>query len=198
VLAPAIGRRFARREVAGGFPEAAARRPAGAGEGAAAWPTAALVRWRPVDDRPSDHGHRRTGAAGPQGSERDADLQVAPALPARWAEPPLPAHRTGPMPDHGTAAADRVERSGAPDAIALSGLSLRLVPPEEAMRRLAQDENAKGRGDRAPGARSEAGARRDPPPSSAEPALDIRAIVDRVQRELKRREQFERERKGLF
>ena len=75
---------------------------------------------------------------------------------------------------------------------------MRLVPPEEAARTLAPGDDAMGRRDGAPGARSEAGVRRESPPSTAKPAIDIDAIVDRVQRELKRREQFERERKGLF
>ena len=98
----------------------------------------------------------------------------------------------------GIPAADPVARVGAADAIALAGLSVRLVPPEEAARRLAQHDDAKGRRDGAAGARSEAGARRDFAPAAAKPAIDIDMIVERVQRELKRREQFERERKGRF
>jgi hypothetical protein len=131
-------------------------------------------------------------------SDGDGDLHAAPAPPALWAEPPLPAHRTDPTPDRRTPGSDLVERLGASEAIPLPGLSLRLVPPEEAARRLALDDDASGRRDEAQSAGSEAGARREFPPTPARPAIDIDAIVERVQRELKRREQFERERKGLF
>ena len=101
------------------------------------------------------------------------------------------------MPDRATADADLAERHGASEASALSGLSVRLVTPEEAARRLAHNEDATGR-DGAPGAPSEAGARRASPPGAAKATIDIDVIVERVQRELTRRERFERERKGLL
>ena len=143
---------------------------------------------------PSDDAQRRAGAR-LRASDRDGDLRVAPALPAPAApgSPSRPGTRR-----QATDGADLVERLGAADAGALAGLSLRLVPPEEATRRLAPGGDANERRERAPGARSEAAARREPPPAAANPAIDIDRIVERVQRELKRRERFERERKGLF
>jgi hypothetical protein len=71
------------------------------------------------------------------------------------------------------------------------------VRPDEAARRLAQRDGVQAR-DEAAGARSTAGDRRGFPPSAARTAIDIDVIVERVQRELKRRERFERERKGLL
>jgi len=134
----------------------------------------------------------------PQARDGDGDFQTAPALPALRAEPPLPANRTDPTPERRTPGFDLVERLGASEAIPPLGLSVRLVPPEEAARRLALDDDAIGRREEAQSARNEAGARRELPPAPARPAIDIDAIVERVQREMKRREQFERERKGLF
>jgi hypothetical protein len=196
VLVPAIGRRFARREVAGGFREAPSRGPAGDGAITAARPMAMLVRWRAADDRPSDDASWRAGARLPA-SDLDAHLDLPSDLPVLWAEPPLPAQRTGPTPGRAAPGADLVDRLGAPEASAPSALSLRLVRPDEAARRLAQRDGVQAR-DEAAGARSTAGDRRGFPPSAARTAIDIDVIVERVQRELKRRERFERERKGLL
>jgi hypothetical protein len=182
---PAIGRRSARREVAGGFPAAPARGPAGGGE------IPPLVQWRVV--QPSDETPRSAGARLPA-RDHDVDRRVAPAPPRLS----LPARRPHLASAGATDGADLVERPGGSDASALAGLSLRLVPPEEAARRLAPAGDANGRRERAPGAWSEAAARREQQPSAANPALDIDRIVERVQRELNRRERFERERKGLF
>ena len=193
MLVSAIGRRFARREVAGGLPAALSRGPAGAGEVPAAPP----VRWRVVDGRLADHAPRRAGAM-PRASDVAGNRQTAPALPALRAEAPLPAHRSVPTPERRTAVADRVERPGAAGALELPGLSLRVVPPAEATRRLALGDDSNGPRGQARSAPGEAGARRQLPPAPAQPALDIDMIVDRVQRELKRRERFERERKGLL
>ena len=93
-LVPAIGRRFARREMAGGFPEAPSRGPGGR-ETPAARPMPPLVRWRA--SRPSDDAYARRRA-----SDGNADLPTAPALPALWAGPALPAHRTDRAPDRRT------------------------------------------------------------------------------------------------
>ena len=197
VLVAAIGRRFARREVAGGFPEAASRGPAGGAENPAAPPTAPLVRWRVVDGRPAADAQLRAGAR-LRTSDGDSELRTVPALPALRADSPLPPQRTDPILDRTTPGVELVERPGASEAIPPPGLSVRLVPPAEAARRLAVGDDANGRRAEAQSTRSEPLARREFPPAPARPAIDIDAIVERVQRELKRREQFERERKGLF
>jgi hypothetical protein len=180
---PAIGRRSVRREVAGGFP-AAPRGPVGGGE------MPPLVQWWVV--RPSSEAPESAGARLPA-PDHDADRRVAPASPERS----LPA---GPrLPLRGAAdGADLVGWPGGSEANARAGLSLRLVPPEEAARRLAPEGDANGRREHAAGARTEAVARREQEPSAANAAFDIDRIVERVQQELKRRERFERERKGLF
>jgi hypothetical protein len=193
VVAPAIGRRFARREVGGGFPEIP---PPGRRETPAAPPTAPIVQWRAVDGDGSDDAPRRAGAR-LRASQRHENAEVAPALPVLRVEPPLPGQWTGPTPGRVASGADLLNRLGPTEASAPAALSLRLVPPEEAARRLAQGDDGKARDDAA-GARTEAGAGRGSAPSAAKAAMDIDVIVERVQRELKRRERFERERKGLL
>jgi hypothetical protein len=192
-LVPAIGRRPVRREVAGGFP-AAPRGPVGGGE------MPSLVQWWVV--RPSSEAPESAGAQLPA-PDHDADRRVAPASPERS----LPAGLHLPL-RGATDGADLVRWPGGSEANARAGLSLRLVPPEEAARRLvppeeaarrlAPEADANGRRKHAAGARTEVGARREQQPSAANAALDIDHIVERVQQELKRRERFERERKGLF
>jgi hypothetical protein len=193
-VVPAIGRRFARREVGGGFPEIPSRALAG-GRDLPAEP-APIVPWRAVDGERSDDAPRRAGAT-LRASQRHENAEVAPALPVLRVEPPLPGQWTGPTPGRVASGADLLNRLGPTEASAPAALSLRLVPPEEAARRLAQGDDGKARDDAA-GARTEAGAGRGSAPSAAKAAMDIDVIVERVQRELKRRERFERERKGLL
>ena len=77
--------------------------------------------------------------------------------------------------------------------VALPGLQIRLVTPDA-----PEPATQRSAADAAEGGRSTAEVPKGPPPVPPQPPLDINSVADKVYQTLVRRQQFERERRGLY
>ena len=77
--------------------------------------------------------------------------------------------------------------------VALPGLQIRLVTPDA-----PEPATQRSAADAAEGGRSTVEVPKGPPPVPPQPPLDINSVADKVYQTLVRRQQFERERRGLY
>jgi hypothetical protein len=113
-----------------------------------------------------------------------------PPDPSALVSPPaLPPIRSGGVADARGVVEQLIERTLLPAP--LPGLEVRLVPPEH---RLTSEARAPAEAPDPPPSPEE----RRPEPAAPPPALNIDALADRVYQTLQRRQQLERERRGLY